>query len=165
MEPLPIATLAGLTPSDITLSFYDDRMEAVAYDAPTDAVAIPVETYTARRAYQIASEYRRRGVPVILGGFHPSLMPDEAQRYGDAIVIGEAEGIWAELIDDLRHGTLKARIVRRAASLDKSVWTAGCFGQALPANRAGRDGSGMLLSLCSFAPSRLFSGALTGHGQ
>ena len=109
MEPLPIATLAGLTPSDITLSFYDDRMEAVAYDAPTDAVAIPVETYTARRAYQIASEYRRRGVPVILGGFHPSLMPDEAQRYGDAIVIGEAEGIWAELIDDLRHGTLKAR--------------------------------------------------------
>ena len=109
MEPLPIATLAGLTPSDITLSFYDDRMEAVAYDAPTDAVAIPVETYTARRAYQIASEYRRRGIPVILGGFHPSLMPDEAQRYGDAIVIGEAEGIWAELIDDLRHGTLKVR--------------------------------------------------------
>lgn len=109
MEPLPIATLAGLTPSDITLSFYDDRMEAVAYDTPTDAVAIPVETYTARRAYQIASEYRRRGVPVILGGFHPSLMPDEAQRYGDAIVIGEAEGVWAELIDDLRYGTLKTR--------------------------------------------------------
>ena len=109
MEPLPIATLAGLTPSDINLSFYDDRMEAVAYDTPTDAVAIPVETYTARRAYQIASEYRRRGVLVILGGFHPSLVPDEAQRYGDVIVIGEAEGIWAELIDDLRHGTLKAR--------------------------------------------------------
>lgn len=109
MEPLPIATLAGLTPSDVTLRFYDDRMEAVPFDEPTDAVAIPVETYSARRAYQIASEYRRRGVPVILGGFHPSLMPDEAQRYGDAIVIGEAEGVWAELVDDLRHGTLKAR--------------------------------------------------------
>ncbi|MBP6422144.1 MAG: radical SAM protein, partial [Propionivibrio sp.] len=111
MEPLPIATLTGLTPPDVTLRFYDDRMEAVAYDEPTDAVAIPVETYTARRAYQIASEYRRRGVPVILGGFHPSLMPEEAQRYGDAIVIGEAEGVWAELVDDLRHGTLKARYV------------------------------------------------------
>jgi radical SAM superfamily enzyme YgiQ (UPF0313 family) len=109
MEPLPIATLAGLAPKDVALSFYDDRMEPLRYDEPTDAVAIPVETYTARRAYQIASEYRRRGVPVILGGFHPSLMPEEAQRYGDAVVVGEAEGIWPEVIDDLRHRTLKAR--------------------------------------------------------
>ncbi|RIX47525.1 MAG: radical SAM protein [Rhodocyclales bacterium GT-UBC] len=109
MEPLPIATLAGLTPPDVDLRFYDDRMETIAYDQPTDAVAIPVETYTARRAYQIASEFRRRGVPVILGGFHPSLVPDEAQRFGDAIVIGEAEGVWPRLLDDLRHGTLQAR--------------------------------------------------------
>lgn len=109
MEPLPIATLTGLTPSDVDLGFYDDRMESIAYDVPTDAVAIPVETYTARRAYQIASEYRRRGVPVILGGFHPSLMPAEAQRFGDAIVVGEAEEVWGEIIDDVRHHTLKAR--------------------------------------------------------
>lgn len=109
MEPLPIATLAGLTPRDVTLNFFDDRMEPLRYDEPTDAVAIPVETYTAHRAYQIASEYRRRGVPVILGGFHPSLMPNEAQRFGDAVVVGEAEGIWPEVIDDIRHQTLKAR--------------------------------------------------------
>lgn len=119
MEPLPIATLAGLTPSDVKLSFYDDRMEAVGYDAPTDAVAIPVETYTARRAYEIASEYRRRGVPVILGGFHPSLMPEESQRYGDAIVIGEAEGVWGEMIDDLRHGTLKSKYVSERGDLKR----------------------------------------------
>lgn len=119
MEPLPIATLAGLTPSDVTLSFYDDRMEAVDYDAPTDAVAIPVETYTARRAYEIASEYRRRGVPVILGGFHPSLMAEESQRYGDAIVIGEAEGVWGEMIDDLRHGTLKSKYVSERGDLKR----------------------------------------------
>ena len=119
MEPLPIATLAGLTPQDVALRFFDDRMEPVAYDEPTDAVAIPVETYTARRAYQIASEYRRRGVPVVLGGFHPSLMPDEAQRYGDAIVIGEAEGVWAELIDDLRHRSLKPRYVSPRGELGR----------------------------------------------
>ena len=119
MEPLPIATLAGLTPADITLNFYDDRMEPVAYDEPTDAVAIPVETYTANRAYQIASEYRRRGVPVILGGFHPSLMPDEASRFGDAIVIGEAEGVWEAIIDDLRHHTLKERYVADRGDLTR----------------------------------------------
>jgi hypothetical protein len=66
MEPLPIAALAGLTPPGVALAFHDDRMEPIPYDAPTDAVAIPVETYTAARAYQIASEYRRRGVPVTM---------------------------------------------------------------------------------------------------
>jgi radical SAM superfamily enzyme YgiQ (UPF0313 family) len=109
MEPLPIATLAGLTPASIDLRFYDDRMETIPFDEPTDAVAIPVETYTAHRAYQIASEYRQRGVPVILGGFHPTLVPQEASRFAEAIVIGEAEAIWPEVVDDLRHNTLKRR--------------------------------------------------------
>jgi radical SAM superfamily enzyme YgiQ (UPF0313 family) len=107
MEPLPIATLAGLTPASVDLRFYDDRMEGIPFDEPTDAVAIPVETYTAHRAYQIASEYRRRGVPVILGGFHPTLAPEEASRFAEAIVSGEAEAIWPEVVDDLRHKTLK----------------------------------------------------------
>ncbi|MDO5623838.1 MAG: radical SAM protein [Pseudomonadota bacterium] len=109
MEPLTIATLTGLTPPGIDLTFYDDRLEAIHYDAPTDAVAMPVETYTAARAYQIASEYRRRGVPVILGGFHVTLRPEEAARHGETIVTGEAEGAWPQVMDDLRHGTLQAR--------------------------------------------------------
>ena len=75
MEPLPIALLAGLTPKDVEIAFYDDRMEPIPFDEPTDLVAIPVETYTAKRAYQIASEYRRRGVPVVMGGFHATLCP------------------------------------------------------------------------------------------
>lgn len=117
MEPLPIATLAGLTPKAVELSFFDDRMEAIDYDRPCDAVAMPVETYTARRAYQIASEYRRRGVPVVVGGFHPSALPDEAQRFADAVVVGEAEGIWAEVIDDLAHRTLRPRYVAERGAL------------------------------------------------
>jgi len=76
MESLPIAVLAGLTPEEIDTAFYDDRMETIDYDAPTDAVAIPIETYTAGRAYQIASEYRIRGIPVVMGGFHATLVPD-----------------------------------------------------------------------------------------
>jgi radical SAM superfamily enzyme YgiQ (UPF0313 family) len=109
MESLPIAALAGLTPPDVELRFFDDRMEAVPFDEPTDAVAIPVETYTARRAYQIASEYRKRGVPVIMGGFHATLMPAEVARYAEAVVTGEAEAIWPTVIDDLRYGRLQRR--------------------------------------------------------
>ena len=77
MEPLPIAVLAGLTGRHIELRFYDDRLETIPFDEPTDAVAIPVETYTARRAYQIAQRFRQHGIPVILGGFHPTLMPEK----------------------------------------------------------------------------------------
>jgi radical SAM superfamily enzyme YgiQ (UPF0313 family) len=107
MEPLPAATLAGLTPPDIDIRFYDDRMEEIPYDEPTDLVAISVETYTARRAYQIASSYRARGVPVVMGGFHASLCPDEVAQHAEAVVVGEAEDIWPLLLDDFRHSTLR----------------------------------------------------------
>lgn len=112
MEPLPAAAIAGLTPKDVEVRFYDDRLEPIPFDEPTDAVAISVETYTAKRSYQIASEYRRRGVPVVMGGFHATLCPDEVERYAEAVVVGEAEAVWAEVIDDLRHGTLAKRYHR-----------------------------------------------------
>jgi len=117
MESLPIAVLAGLTPEEIDTAFYDDRMETIDYDAPTDAVAIPIETYTAARAYQIASEYRLRGIPVVMGGFHATLVPDEVSRFADAVVTGEAEGVWGRVIDDLRHGTLQRRYHSEQAPL------------------------------------------------
>lgn len=109
MEPLPSAALAGLTPPGVDVAFHDDRMEPIPFDAPADLVAISVETYTARRAYQIASEYRARGVPVVMGGFHATLCPDEVARYAEAVVEGEAEASWPRLIDDFRHGRLQPR--------------------------------------------------------
>lgn len=109
MEPLPAAAIAGLTPKDIEIKFYDDRMEAIPFDEPTDVVALSLETYTAKRAYQIASEYRKRNIPVIVGGFHATLMPDEAERYAESVVVGEAEEVWGAVMEDLRHGTLKKR--------------------------------------------------------
>jgi len=114
MEPLPAATIAGLTPAGVEVRFYDDRLERIPFDEPTDLVAISVETYTARRAYQIASDYRRRGVPVVMGGFHPTLCPEDAAAYAEAIVIGEAEAVWPRLIDDFRHGRLE-RVYRAGA--------------------------------------------------
>ncbi|KAA3621968.1 MAG: radical SAM protein [Bacteroidetes bacterium] len=109
MEPLPLAQLAALTPDDVTISFFDDRMESIDYDHPADLVAISVETYTARRAYQIASEFRRRGIPIVMGGFHASLCPDEVSDYADAVVVGEAEGVWEDVIADFKNGQLKER--------------------------------------------------------
>ena len=107
MESLPAAVIAGLTPHDVDLRFHDDRMEAIPYDAPVDMAALSVETYTARRAYQIASEYRRRGVPVVMGGFHATLATEEVGQYAESVVIGDAEPLWPQLIDDMRHGALQ----------------------------------------------------------
>ena len=104
MEPLPAAIVAALVPPDVEKRFYDDRLEPVPYDEPTDLVALSVETYTARRAYQIASDYRRRGVPVVMGGFHATLRPDEVMQHCESIVLGEAEEIFPRVIDDYRHG-------------------------------------------------------------
>jgi radical SAM superfamily enzyme YgiQ (UPF0313 family) len=112
MEPLPAATLAGLTPAGVDIRFYDDRMEMIPFDKPTDLVAISVETYTAKRAYQIASVYRRRGVPVVMGGFHAMLCPDEVAEYADAVVVGEAEVVWPQVVDDFRHGAATKKIYR-----------------------------------------------------
>jgi len=115
MEPLAPATLAGMTPrgDGTVVKFYDDRTEDIPYDEPTDLVAMSVETYTAKRSYQIASEYRRRGVPVVMGGFHPTLVPDETSEYAESIVVGEAEGLWPEVLRDFRGGRLR-RVYKQA---------------------------------------------------
>lgn len=107
MEPLAPAIIASLTPLDVELVFYDDRIENIPYDEKTDLVAMPVETFTAKRAYIIASKFREREIPVILGGIHPTLAPEEAIQFADSVVVGEVEGIWSNVIDDFRKNNLK----------------------------------------------------------
>src|SRR5437867_3402631 len=104
MEPLSMAVLAGLTPPEVEVSFYDDRVEAIPYDDSTDLVAISVETFTALRAYRIARRFRARGVPVVLGGYHVTLAPEEAGREADAVVVGDAEPVWHRVLEDARRG-------------------------------------------------------------
>ena len=115
MQPLSMALLASLTPPEVDVRFYDDRMESIPFDEPTDLVAISVETFTALRAYKIAREFPR-GVPVVMGGYHVTLIPDEALTEADAIVIGDAEPVWLQLLDDARHRRLQTvyRSGRRA---------------------------------------------------
>jgi len=112
MEPMVFALLASRTPPEVALEFYDERLAPVPLERDADLLAMTVETYTARRAYQIAAHYRRRGVPVVMGGYHPTLLPDEAARFADAIVIGDAEGLWERIVEDARAGRLQ-RVYRQ----------------------------------------------------
>ena len=107
MEDLPTAALAGLTPKDVDVSFFDERLEPINFDETTDLVAIHVEAYNAKRVYEIAAEYRKRKVPVILGGYHATIMPEETRKYADSILVGYAEGVWPTIVRDAEAGKLK----------------------------------------------------------
>jgi radical SAM superfamily enzyme YgiQ (UPF0313 family) len=107
MEPLCFAILKSRTPSDIDVSLIDERLEDIPSDLSTDLIAMTVETYTARRAYEIADDFRTRGIPVVMGGYHPTFLPDEALEHADAVVKGDAEGVWERVVEDARQDSLR----------------------------------------------------------
>lgn len=107
LEPLAIGLIKALTPPEIDVAFMDERLEAIDLAGRADLVALSVETFTARRAYQIADHFRSRGIAVVMGGYHPSFCPDEALAHADAIVVGDAETTWPQLLTDFRAGTLR----------------------------------------------------------
>jgi radical SAM superfamily enzyme YgiQ (UPF0313 family) len=109
MEPLSIGVLARLTPAHWTRTFFDDRLEAIDYDAPTDLVAISIESYSARRGYQIAAEFRKRGVMVVMGGYHATFCAEEVLEQADAVCVGGAEGVWEQILADFEMGKLGDR--------------------------------------------------------
>ena len=109
MEPLTIAALAAVTPPEVATRFFDDRIELIDYGVSTDLVAITTECYTARRAYDIADRFRACGVPVVLGGYHATLNPEEAQQHADSVVVGNGEGVWPGLLHDFQSGALQRR--------------------------------------------------------
>jgi radical SAM superfamily enzyme YgiQ (UPF0313 family) len=107
MEPVVFGILAGLTPGDVECRLIDERLEEVPERIEADLVAITAETYTARRAYQIAATCERDGVPVVMGGYHPTFRPDEALQFASSVVVGDAEGVWPAIVADARRGTLQ----------------------------------------------------------
>lgn len=109
MTPLAPAVLAALTPPAHRIRFIDERLEEIPFAAATDLVGISTCTFAARRAYEIAATFRARGVPVVLGGFHPTLLPDEAAAHADAVVIGDAEPNWGRVLADAAAGRLQPR--------------------------------------------------------
>src|SRR4051812_39754151 len=107
---LGLGILAGLTPSRHEVIYTDDvarRFDLERDVKDVDLVGISVDSKTARRAYDIAAAYRRRGAKVVLGGIHPTACPDEALRYADSVVIREAEDAWPRLLEDFERGELR----------------------------------------------------------
>jgi radical SAM superfamily enzyme YgiQ (UPF0313 family) len=105
-QPLSLGIIAALTPKDWKIKLIDENFREFRY-YPADLVGITAFTSTVTRAYEIAQMYREKGTPVVLGGIHASMVPDEALQYVDSVVTGEAESAWPQLIQDFENGELK----------------------------------------------------------
>ena len=116
---LNLPYVAAVTPADIEVRIVDEAFEKVDFDEKVDLVGLTAQTPVAPRAYQIAEEFKKRGVPVAMGGVHASMLPGEALQHVDAVVVGEAEEAWPDLIEDLKKGRLK-RIYQGNGFIDAS---------------------------------------------
>lgn len=108
-KPLGLLAVAGLTPADWDISIVDENLEVPDYEGIPlpDLVGISAFTSQAPRAYELAAHFRALGIPVVMGGIHVTMRPAEASKKTDAVVTGEAESIWSEVLDDFRRGRLK----------------------------------------------------------
>ncbi|MGA8571981.1 MAG: B12-binding domain-containing radical SAM protein [Desulfobaccales bacterium] len=101
--------VAALTPRDIQVEIKDDMLEEITFREDCDLVGLTFMSHQAPRAYQLAAGFRRRGIPVVMGGFHATLAPAECQKHADTLVLGEAEEAWPRLLRDFQAGRLQAR--------------------------------------------------------
>ncbi|MDZ7700373.1 MAG: radical SAM protein [Deltaproteobacteria bacterium] len=110
-KPLSLMVLAGLTPSEWEISIVDENLGSPDYlSMPRpDLVGITAFTSQANRAYEVATHFRRLSVPVVMGGIHATMCLEEAMERVDSVVTGEAEGVWSQVLEDVRHGGLKRR--------------------------------------------------------
>ena len=106
-KSLSLPQLAALTPKEHNVEIVDENFEKINFNKKADLVGITCLTMYAKRAYEIADEFRKKGITVILGGYHPSALPDEAKMHADSVVIGEAEHVWHLLLKDFKKGNLK----------------------------------------------------------
>ena len=120
-KPLGLLTVAGLTPDSWDVSIIDENLGAPDYASVPrpDLVGLTAATPQAPRAYQVAAQFRAMGVPVVIGGIHGTMCPDEALAHVDTVVTGEAEQVWAQVLDDARHGRLRRTYDGKHAEMDR----------------------------------------------
>lgn len=111
--PQSIFSLAACTPEGMDLTLVDETMNMKPNPkSGADVAAIFMSTPDAVRGYELAQQYKKSGSVVVMGGLHPTFMTEEALQYADAVLIGESEEIWEELLLDLSNNTLKQRYER-----------------------------------------------------
>ena len=106
-QPLALGIIAALTPGDWKIKLIDENFRTFRY-YEADLVGLTAFTSTANRAYEIAAMYREKGIPTVMGGIHASMVPEESMKYVDAVVVGEAEPIWGQVLKDFESGSLKS---------------------------------------------------------
>jgi radical SAM superfamily enzyme YgiQ (UPF0313 family) len=116
-SPLGLAYVAAVTPQDWDIKIADENFEIFDME-PADLVAITAFTSNVNRAYEIAKMYQEQGTKVVMGGIHASMLPDEVMQYADAVVIGEVEGIWREVLKDFSANQLKSKYVGPRVDLE-----------------------------------------------
>lgn len=107
LQRVNLPLLAALTPPGHTVTIVEEAFAADEIDQDVDLVGITVLTELALRAYEIGDAYRKRGVKVVMGGIHPTILPEEALEHADAVVVGEAEGVWGQLVEDAELNQMK----------------------------------------------------------
>ncbi len=107
MPYLGLLKVAALTPPEWEVEIIDEKVDGMDFNQHADLVGITSMTPAANRAYEIADAFREKGIKVVMGGMHISKLPDEALQHCDSVVIGEAEGLWAGLLEDFKKGELK----------------------------------------------------------
>jgi len=117
LQRVNLPLLAALTPPGHTITIVDEAFAPDDINQDVDLVGITVMTDLALRAYHIADAYRRKAVKVVMGGIHPTVLPDEALEHADAVVVGEAEGVWPRLVSDAASGQMQ-RLYRAAKMTD-----------------------------------------------
>lgn len=117
LPPLALPLLAAVTPQDVEIRLIDEAVEDADLNLQADLIGLSAMTPTAPRAYVLADHFRRRGIPVVLGGVHPSTLPEEALQHGDSVAIGEGEGLWPRIIQDARRGNMQ-RIYQNSSLAD-----------------------------------------------
>jgi radical SAM superfamily enzyme YgiQ (UPF0313 family) len=107
LPPLQARQIAAITPKKHSVHVLNERYESINYDEQYDLVNITFSTSTSPRAYEIADNFRKKGVTVVLSGMHPSGLPDEAKQHGDSVLLGRGELNWLELLEDFENNSLK----------------------------------------------------------
>ncbi|MFX0198000.1 MAG: B12-binding domain-containing radical SAM protein [Candidatus Hodarchaeota archaeon] len=115
-RPLALAYIAALTPDHWNVRIIDELIEPVDFNARPDLIGISSYTASVNRAYELSTIYRNNNIPVVLGGLHVSMVPEEAEKYADSVVIGEAESVWGKLLLDFEAGKLQKKVYRRTVA-------------------------------------------------